>query len=277
MAKEKLYSIGEVSRLCNISTKALRFYDKIGVIVPDRVGENGYRYYSEETILRIPIVKYYKQMGFRLEEMQGLVSGEDYYVLEGSFLNKINELWEQEHSIHNSYVAVKDWYELIQEAKVVRRNDLREVGVRYVNEMHLCCMEQEFKYQYMESIINIPWVNYLDSVGNKITGEVILEFPSWQDKRKGVCEQARIMQKPIYSCGCGTNEINYGGFMAVTVYHVGAHETIGESYEKLAKWVSAKGVPCGPNGYERYVVDYWTTSNESDFVTEIILPIKNEK
>ena len=57
MAANKLYSIGEVSKLCNISTKALRFYDKIGVIAPDEVGENGYRYYPLDTILRIPILK----------------------------------------------------------------------------------------------------------------------------------------------------------------------------------------------------------------------------
>lgn len=82
MAANKLYSIGEVSKLCNISTKALRFYDKIGVIAPDEVGENGYRYYTLDTILRIPILKYYKQMGFRLEEMQGLVKGGDYYVVD---------------------------------------------------------------------------------------------------------------------------------------------------------------------------------------------------
>lgn len=29
MAKEQLYTIGEVSKLCNVSAKALRFYDKI--------------------------------------------------------------------------------------------------------------------------------------------------------------------------------------------------------------------------------------------------------
>ena len=96
MAANKLYSIGEVSKLCNISTKALRFYDKIGVIAPDEVGENGYRYYTLDTILRIPILKYYKQMGFRLEEMQGLVKGGDYYVVGSCFRSKINELREQD-------------------------------------------------------------------------------------------------------------------------------------------------------------------------------------
>lgn len=33
-AEDKLYSIGEVSKICNVSKKALRFYDKIGLIAP---------------------------------------------------------------------------------------------------------------------------------------------------------------------------------------------------------------------------------------------------
>ena len=170
MAANKLYSIGEVSKLCNISTKALRFYDKIGVIAPDEVGENGYRYYTLDTILRIPILKYYKQMGFRLEEMQGLVKGGDYYVVGSCFRSKINELREQEHAIHNSYVSVKDWYELIQEARAVLYNKIQEVGMRYVSEDHYCYMDQEFEYHYMDSIINIPWVNYLDTVKMRSPG-----------------------------------------------------------------------------------------------------------
>ena len=29
MVKEQLYTIGEVSKLCNVSAKALRFYDRL--------------------------------------------------------------------------------------------------------------------------------------------------------------------------------------------------------------------------------------------------------
>ena len=46
MEDKKHYSIGEVSEICNVTRKALRFYDKIGMIVPDEIGENNYRYYS---------------------------------------------------------------------------------------------------------------------------------------------------------------------------------------------------------------------------------------
>ena len=99
MAANKLYSIGEVSKLCNISTKALRFYDKIGVIAPDEVGENGYRYYTLDTILRIPILKYYKQMGFKLEEMQELLGGNTYQFLQQNFHSKISGLKDMERRL----------------------------------------------------------------------------------------------------------------------------------------------------------------------------------
>lgn len=32
---KELYTIGEVGRICGISAKALRYYDKIGIISPD--------------------------------------------------------------------------------------------------------------------------------------------------------------------------------------------------------------------------------------------------
>ena len=75
---KEYYTIGEVGKICNISAKALRYYDKIGVISPDYIcEENGYRYYSRKTLLTVPVMKYYKQMGFKLEEMQELYNRRD--------------------------------------------------------------------------------------------------------------------------------------------------------------------------------------------------------
>ena len=274
MQKEKLYSIGEVSRICNISKKALRFYDQIGIITPDVIcKENGYRYYSRETLLTVPIVKYYKQMGFKLEEMQDLVEGNTYYFVKQNFISKIDELRIQEQEIHNSYMAVKDWYELIQEAQLVSRSNVQEAGIKYINTADYCYMDQDFSYRYMESIINIDWVNYLESVNNEIAGEVILRFPSWTDKMEGTITRARIMQRPVRPCMAGTNKTVFGGIMAVTVYHLGALERIGESYKKIRDWARDRGYKCGPESYERYVVDYWTTRNPEEFVTEVIVPV----
>lgn len=197
MKEEKLYSIGEVSKICNISAKALRFYDKIGIISPDHIcKENSYRYYNKEKLLTVPIVKYYKQMGFKLEEMQGMVEGNTYYYLEQNFRNKIDQLRLQEQQIHNSFVAVKDWYELIQEAKMVRQIDVHEVSVKYLQETIFCSMQHKFDYNYMETIINIEWTNHLEKKENEITGPVVLKFDSFIEKMEGKCTIPPLCRRP---------------------------------------------------------------------------------
>lgn len=55
------YSIGEMSRLCNVSKKALRYYDKIGLISSLRHDYNNYRMYTRDELLMAPVLKYYKQ------------------------------------------------------------------------------------------------------------------------------------------------------------------------------------------------------------------------
>lgn len=275
--EKKRYTVGEVSKLCNISKKALRFYDQIGVLSPDEISaENGYRYYSHETLLLVPVVKYYKQMGFKLEEMQGLVKGNSYYYLEKNFRNKIDELKIKEQQIHNCYIAVKDWYELLKEAQMVRENCVNEVSIKYLPEDFICYQEQEFDYNYMETIINVAWVNYLESVSNEITGPVILYYPSYKDKMNRTSKTVRILQKAVLPCAPEMKHMKFGGGMVVSVYHIGSLETLDEEYKKIEEWVSGKGYQCGAECFERHVVDYWTTRNKDEFVTEIIVPVEKK-
>ena len=46
-----MLTIGEFSNICRVSTKTLRYYAEIGLILPDEINpENGYRYYSIEQL-----------------------------------------------------------------------------------------------------------------------------------------------------------------------------------------------------------------------------------
>lgn len=68
----KLYSIGEVSRILNIPTKALRNYDKINLIKPFYTDENTrYRYYNYEQFFTIDVIRYLnKMLNIPLEEIK---------------------------------------------------------------------------------------------------------------------------------------------------------------------------------------------------------------
>ncbi len=42
-----MYKIGEMSKLCGLPVKTLRYYDQLGLLAPDRIDPfTGYRYYS---------------------------------------------------------------------------------------------------------------------------------------------------------------------------------------------------------------------------------------
>ena len=107
--KEKLYTIGEVSKLVNISIKALRYYDKINLFKPAYVDpDTNYRYYKDSQIHLLDLIKSLKYIGTPLEEMkevQGLQRDEFFSFLteqEKIVREKIDSLIEIEKIIANA-------------------------------------------------------------------------------------------------------------------------------------------------------------------------------
>jgi len=273
MEEKEYYTIGDVSKICNISKKALRFYDKIGLISPDKVSDDtNYRFYTRNTLLCVPIIKYYKQMGFKLDEMTELLEGNSYVMFEKNFRRKIEELKDLEKHIYEKYVSVKDWYELIVEAELVIDNGVNEVSVKYVDASDYIFLEQDFDYNYMESIINIDFTNYIESIHNAITGPVMINFHSYEERMQGEAKRVRIMQKAILDCK-ETETVRFGGCMMATCYHIGPYENINETYQKVQDWGNAHGYTLGEESFERYVTDYWTTRKSEQFVTEIMIQV----
>ena len=267
------YSIGEVSRICNISKKALRYYDDIGLITTQRKDYNNYRYYTFESLQSVPVIKYYKQMGFTLDEMRHLVENNTPNIsmsIQKSFLAKIAQLEKDRESIHRKYLSVKDWYDLVLEAEQVLENNIKEVSVKYVEASELLFLEQEYDGNLMASIINIDFTNYLGQMNNEIAGPVVINFSSIQDRLQNTTHKMRIMQKPLLPANQNTLT-QFGGYTMVTCYHIGSHDTINNTYIKIQHWAQQYGYTLADDSYERYVVDYWTTKNCDKFVTEIMI------
>lgn len=272
------YSIGEVSKICNVSKKTLRYYDKIGLINSQRDDNNNYRYYSNESLLAVPVIKYYKQMGFKLDEMREFIEGEiknPYNAMQRSFTAKINELKKEQEEITRKYDSVKDWYDLIIEAEMVIDNNIHEVSVKYVEAGDYLFLEQEYKNNIEASIINIEFTNYVEQVGNEITGPVILNFSSFKDRMTDKVQPIKILQKTLIPCvNCPSQKL--GGQMMLSCYHIGSHETIEDTYDKMTLWARKHDYLLGEESFERYVTDYWTTRNRSQFVTEILIRVSRQ-
>ncbi len=76
--KEKLFSIGEISKVKGITVKALRFYEKIGLLMPCYTDPaTKYRYYSIDQFWKLDIIKASRIMDISPKEIKTVLDKKD--------------------------------------------------------------------------------------------------------------------------------------------------------------------------------------------------------
>lgn len=64
------YTVQEVANLAGITVKTLYHYQRLGLLLPASVGENGYRYYGEKELLRLQQILFYRELELPLKEIK---------------------------------------------------------------------------------------------------------------------------------------------------------------------------------------------------------------
>ncbi|MGJ0846340.1 MerR family transcriptional regulator [Tissierella praeacuta] len=81
-----VYTVNEVAKDSGVSIKTLYHYHKIGLLMPKRVAENGYRYYGDKELKRLQQILFYRELDFPLEKIKETLDSKP---------NRLNCLHEQ--------------------------------------------------------------------------------------------------------------------------------------------------------------------------------------
>jgi len=76
-----MFTVKQLSKLAGVTPRTLHHYDEIGLLKPSRVGDNGYRYYGEESVLRLQQILFYRELGIPLEDIKKIMGRRDFDVL----------------------------------------------------------------------------------------------------------------------------------------------------------------------------------------------------
>lgn len=71
-------TVKEVSALTGVSIRALRYYDRIGLLRPEAVTEAGYRLYGDAALERLRHILLYRELGFSLREIGTILDAPDF-------------------------------------------------------------------------------------------------------------------------------------------------------------------------------------------------------
>lgn len=271
--KEELYSIGEVCRICHVSTSKLRYYDEIGVIKPARVDEeNGYRYYSGEVLLELPILFFLKDLGFSLKEAQKALVRKDLNYLEEIFAEKSSAIGEKIKEAEYCRRTIDAWIDLIHEWREVMAMKEYPITVKYLPEIVVISFPPpDFKgVRYENLLINtcIPESILENDTDMYSYGALYLHYP------KGDRQDFQNVRLLIGSQEENEDSCLFGGFPVISRYHRGSFSSVDKTVDEMKLWAEEHHFRLRGDIIERSVIDCWSVLDEDQWLMEVYLPIK---
>lgn len=70
----KLLTIGRVAKQADVPIETIRYYERRGLLPDPPRTESGYRQYDTESVTRLRFIKEAQELGFSLEDIQGLLA-----------------------------------------------------------------------------------------------------------------------------------------------------------------------------------------------------------
>ena len=96
MTQEQQYSIGELSKLFDITARSIRFYEEQELLVPERQGQS--RIYHLKDKVRLKLILRGKRLGFSLAEIKKLFDLYDTNLTSAAQLKTMLALTEQKRA-----------------------------------------------------------------------------------------------------------------------------------------------------------------------------------
>jgi DNA-binding transcriptional MerR regulator len=73
-----MYTVKQLADLAGVSVRTLHYYDEIKLLEPSSIGDNGYRYYGEDSLFRLQQILFYREMDIGLLQIKDLLDAPDF-------------------------------------------------------------------------------------------------------------------------------------------------------------------------------------------------------
>lgn len=271
-----MLTIGEFSNICKVSTKTLRYYAEIGLILPNEVNpETGYRYYSIDQLETMLLINRLKSYQFSLEEIGEILQSEEeqeamLYIRLcrkmkeiGDQSRKLKETLEQLNSDISNLKAGKSMMSFLETIDV----QLTEVPVMYLLSIRKMVNEYEFSEEYGNCYRNL--FRKIEADRLTVSAPPMVLFHSAEYSPFGLDTEFAI---PVREYATGTRDF-CPGLCLKTVLH-GSYSNLPSVYTKQREWAEKEGYESSNALYEVYVTDPSQVSDESELITEVYYPVK---
>lgn len=262
-----MLKISEFSKLSHLTVKALRFYEKEGLLKPASVDEwSGYRFYETSQLETAARIKSYRQLDLSIEEIKTVFSGAD---VKEILREKMESLSKEKQRIESRLSIIKS----ILEDKEMKY----QVTEKVIPEKIVYTAETVLK-TFSDSMQWIPSVGQecLELNPDLKCAEPAYEFCEYLDGEHKETDIRIRHNEAVTAFGKENEHIRFKILpeaKVLSIYHKGAYDKIGQAYAFLMKYAEQNGYTPAGLARECYIDGIWNKESEEEWLTEIQLPI----
>ena len=260
--------IGEFSKLSHLTVKALRFYEREGLLIPENVDEwTGYRTYDTSQLKDAAIIKSYRQLGLSIDEIKAILNGADKKIILAS---KAEVLKTQKEDID---VRLSIINHILEDEEMKYQVTVKEMpaAIVYYTEVKVK------KFSDMMSIIPELGAECMELNPGMKCANPPYEFCEYLDEEHREEDITIRHNEAVEKFGKESERIKFREIPAVkvlSIFHKGSYDEIGEAYAYIMKYAEENGYKVNGLSRECYIDGIWNKDSVDEWLTEIQLPIE---
>ena len=269
-----MFRIGEFSKLSQISVRMLRHYDKIDLLVPEKIDEfTGYRYYSVMQLITINRIQELKRMGLSLNTIKEILKNySDDQSLKNYLKLKKFEIEENMKEMQNQICMIENSIKRLEEESIMKYN----VNVKDMPARKVASLRQVIESYPEEGKL---WVMLRSEIApqNPKFASPSYRTAIYHDKEYKEDNPDVEIQMAVEGDYEDTENVKFVDIDAMKVASVmmkGGYEQIGEVNATVVNWIENSNYEFAGEMFSIYHVGPAETDKDEELVTEICFPIK---
>lgn len=275
MEKHELFQIGDVARMFHLSVGSLRHYEKIGLVSPEYIDpETGYRYYSTRQFECLNTIRYLRVLDMPLSQIGSFLKNRDIARMQEMLLQQKEEVMRKQSELQRIEKKIDNRLRQLQAAIHSEKETIqvKKIGPRRIAWLRNNLSIHAYQEPDFETSIRAleqgqqDAVVFLGKVGVGISREQLLAGTydqydmvflvlDHEDQYEGMSEEL-----PEETC--------------VTICFCGSHKDAPDYYRRLIDFISERGLQIAGFSKEITMIDFGITTDVSQFVTEIQIPVR---
>ena len=271
-----MLKIGEFSKLSRISIRMLRYYDEMGLLVPETIDSfTDYRYYSEAQLFTAGRITALRDMGFKLCDTAELLKHwEDRETLEQHLLARREETRLQAEEAARRLRLLDTALERLRKDEPVKY----DVTVKTIPERQVASVRQIIPCYEREGEL---WsILMKETAGMHMQdGDPCLCSATFHDGEYRESNVDVEVQKTVRGNYPDTEHVKFKTMPAVQVVSTvcrGSYDQMGEATAAVVSWVESSGCAFDGPSFFIYHVSPHETNDPEKFVTELCYPVRKK-